>query len=270
MTTLAKILVIVLGLTVQICGIQVSAAEVSKTTVQNKDGSYISGILIRGQIQSGDARNFAAAVLKEKEVAVLLDSPGGDVREALLISSIVRELAMWTSVRRGMTCASSCFFIYLAGLGRGAQGAEEDGTLIQPPFAGRVGLHRPYLDNPQATSESMGKQRKVMQSISKYLEQSMVPRQLIEKMMSRASTDIYWMTHSDIRELGIWPPEFEELAIRKCEYQPMLQKMAVESGDPEVTAKAGRQMQCAGRLSGYLNKQGTKKLSEGWFPTFDF
>jgi hypothetical protein len=50
-----------------------------------------------------------------KRVYVSLDSPGGEVVEALNIGTIIRKMNFDTIVRGGKTCASACGLIWLAG-----------------------------------------------------------------------------------------------------------------------------------------------------------
>ena len=57
-----------------------------------------------------------------------------------------------------------------------------------------------------------------MRKVTSYLEYHIVPRRIIDLMMSRPSNDIYWLTDGDIDELGNFPPALEELYITKCGY----------------------------------------------------
>ena len=57
-----------------------------------------------------------------------------------------------------------------------------------------------------------------MKQVQIYLEAQMVPRRLIDLMMSRPSNDVYWLNSKDFQEFGEYRPEVEEFLINKCGY----------------------------------------------------
>jgi hypothetical protein len=101
-------------------------------------------ILIQSAIKKGDLIAFENALEKVERsaatrindipfVTVELNSPGGDVVEALGIGrAIYKNLAM-TMVRPGKECVSACVFIFVAGAVR------------TPDEGASIGLHRPLL-----------------------------------------------------------------------------------------------------------------------------
>ena len=48
------------------------------------------------------------------------------------------------------------------------------------------------------------------------LEANLIPRRLIDEMMSRPSNDIYWLSNDDLYELSKSPPALEQLYLSKC------------------------------------------------------
>jgi hypothetical protein len=180
---------------------------------------------LSGKIQKGDAEKLAKAltVARRFDTTLTLDSPGGDVEEALHIASLVKALHLHTAVGGGAICASACFFIFLAGDHRLALGILATGNAsITSPVAGYIGLHRPHLESGLAkeysSSDAELLQHGIMQKISDYLHNEDVPQRLIDLMMSRPSNDIYWMTQNDIDQLGEYSPSLEELLISRCGY----------------------------------------------------
>src|SRR5205823_451292 len=97
-----------------------------------------------------------------------------------------------TRVQPTKYCASACFFLFLAGVGRSATPAEfmqpdrqrrlesllGAGRFTAPGF---VGLHRPYLRNPKLDGSKLA----AMHGIRSYLERQMLSRRLVDLMMSR-------------------------------------------------------------------------------------
>ena len=55
-----------------------------------------------------------------------------------------------------------------------------------------------------------------MSEMRAYLVKAGVGHSLIDKMMSHASNDIYWLSAEDIRTLGNFSPGLEEQLISKC------------------------------------------------------
>ena len=190
-------------------------------------------VLLSGPIVEGDADRLIA--LQQRSLAVSgrplgylhLSSPGGSVAEAAKLGALVEVFRLIVDVPRGTSCASSCFFVFVA--------AEQ--RFAMAPYAGAVrgklGLHRPYLDPgaiDTASSSAGGAQRALMWQVKTYLSQRNVPQRLIDLMMTKSSRDIYWANDSDIVELGSFSPAHEEMVIAKCGRTP-------DSGNALASAK---------------------------------
>lgn len=172
-----------------------------------------------GKIRTGDATRFAGVVMRHAALikSVFLDSPGGDVGEAIKIGDIVRAARLDTYVQPNATCASACFFIWLNGANRAVvnwptENRKTGGT--SPP--GRLGLHRPYLTNFTESETSVKAQAKAMEGVRSYLTSKFVPFRLIDAMMARSSEDIYWVSQLDLNELGESSPDLQELYVARC------------------------------------------------------
>lgn len=198
------------------------ASDISILGSLPSDSNSNNLLLLSGEIQKGDSEKLAKAFMQAHPFAarLTLDSPGGDVEEALHIASLVKALHLQTWVAGGGTCASACFFIFLAGDNRIAAGTI-DGRMTIHSF-GYIGLHRPHLKlDPARRDGSIDAERRqhgVMQITSAYLRNEDIPQRLIDLMMSRPSDDIYWMTANDIEQLGNYSPGREELLISRCGY----------------------------------------------------
>lgn len=184
-----------------------------------RDGQVSGHVFdFKGPIVKGDAARLAAFISRHAGTieALNLDSPGGDVSEAVLMGEIIRAARLDAYVQPGRRCASACFFLWINGADRLAWGISDRTLPSGKPWLGNVGLHRPYLAEIQNTSTSVDEQGKVMRFVGEYLHRKMVPRRLIDLMMSRSSKEIYWLTDEDIAELGKSPPDLDELYIAKC------------------------------------------------------
>lgn len=167
---------------------------------------------IEGEITAGDYQKFLKLVSQKRGIRLNLNSKGGSLTEAIKIAELTNRLSLWTYVGKGDLCASACFFIWMNGEYRTANKFQTTGIQMN------IGLHRPYLSNPNADVSSTDTQQNVQRKTVVYLEERLVSRRLIDLMMSRASNEIYWITEADYHELGEYPPHIEELVISKCKY----------------------------------------------------
>ena len=93
-------------------------ALVAATTAQAAEIKQIGGdISITGMITPGDAAKFKA-IAANIGGTVILNSPGGYVAEAALISIQIRSQSYATRVPRRAKCNSACALIWLAGIRR--------------------------------------------------------------------------------------------------------------------------------------------------------
>jgi hypothetical protein len=191
----------------------------SSTPEEIQSNSYLQ---LSGEIKKGDAEKLAKVLMQAHPFGthLYLDSPGGDVNEALRIALLAKALHLDMVVAAGGTCASACFFIFLAGESHLAAGTID--RRMPKREAGYIGLHRPYLKSDpfkkSGSADAETRQHEVMKKTGTYLRDEDVPQRLIDLMMSRPSNDIYWMTQDDIDQLGSFSPGYEELLISRCGY----------------------------------------------------
>jgi hypothetical protein len=178
---------------------------------------------LTGEIKAGDAERIADLVAQQRSVLrIFVNSPGGDLSEALRIKDLVNGLHLSVNVARSGKCVSACFFIFLEGHTRFATGANVVAKLKSPEevdvVSGVVGIHRPYLKSPSGDIDGVKKQEALMRNAKDYLVSKMVPQYLIDEMMGRPSNDIYWLGERDLNLLNEFSAGDEEALISKCGY----------------------------------------------------
>lgn len=188
-----------------------------------------SKLNIVGEIRPGDAERVAQSAIeqvtmnKRKIASVRVNSPGGDVAEAIRIADLVAGMKPDVYVANGGVCASSCFLIFLAGYERIASWVRDDGSMPTPEKRasrfGLVGIHRPYLKTPSADLESVRKQEELMRRFRGHLASKQVPQYLVDEMMARPSNDIYWLRDRDLELIGPCSAGDEEALIARCGYK---------------------------------------------------
>jgi hypothetical protein len=138
---------------------------------------------VSGRIISGDAANFDKA-LKRGAVGVpttvFLNSPGGDVSEAINISQKIRALGLHTYIQSPDKCVSSCFFLFAAGVGRVAEAT----TFI--------GIHLPDNEKEMLNSQ-----------LFSYLAGWGVSAGIIDKLKATPSNRFTWLTEDDLLAMGV-------------------------------------------------------------------
>jgi hypothetical protein len=165
---------------------------------------------LSGQIFKGDYEKVAALLEANRPFlnVFALDSPGGDVDDALKIGRLLRKhlVETWAPIPfpiggalvvpgvvagdeklvslcsgPGCNCASACALIWFGGVAR----------------VGTVGLHRPSTGDPvfrqmSPSNASTGYRREV-DDIVAYLDEMEVPKSIVESMVNTSSDDLRWV-----------------------------------------------------------------------------
>lgn len=183
------------------------AADFSYQRMENGD----LVLEMRGQINAGDASKLKTLIANTTgsyldSPAFLVDSPGGDVNEAIAIADLIRQSGEPVWVNAGAECASACFLIYASAPLRAG--------------SGDVIIHRPYFDMTKITGESEAIASEAYQksiiSLRVFLQSRAIPDDLIDKMMQKTSNDGYLLTYPDKIRMGFMSPSITEVAIQKC------------------------------------------------------
>lgn len=190
-------------------------------------------------------------------------------KQGVLGQALVRDAHWNIDVRgHGKVCVSACFFIFIAGERRSATGA---GGILWPQAywdiePGLVGIHRPYLKDPNGNPESPKNQEALMRQVREYLNIAGVAQYLVDEMMSHPSNDVYWLKDRDLESLGTFSPGIEEALIANCGYKRSAQAVA-EARSKEVGAKVNF---CVAKFLGDRNfpiqTLYVAKLRSGWRP----
>ena len=99
--------------------------------------------LLRGEIVKGDLDKLASADLYGG--VLCLESPGGEINEALKIAEFIRSRSIGTRVPADATCASACALAFMAGGKLGSDSGE--GTVLDRAIhpTAKLGFHAPQL-----------------------------------------------------------------------------------------------------------------------------
>jgi hypothetical protein len=150
-------------------------------------------IHVGGQIKQGDAARFPKWVTDnikngDKIAGVSLDSPGGSVREALLLADGVKRTQVPTIVGAGETCVSACFLIFAAGKKR---------------FASKeayIGVHSLVIKGEGENLDAKGSTLDLARTATAKFS---VPPSIVGRMVATPPDKVYWLNRSDLAEMGV-------------------------------------------------------------------
>jgi hypothetical protein len=182
----------------------------------NPAGDYL---LMSGEITRGDVERLRAFVAANSQrvpsLLTVLDSPGGDLDEALRLAQAVRDLRFYVMVPPGFHCVSACFFIYVGAAQRDAWGMDTKGEPAQT-----LGVHRPRFDATETRGLTLEQAEKAHNAAfaraKQWLQGQFVPQALIDKLLSLPSSQVYWLSSQDIDAIGSRAPWFEEWLLARC------------------------------------------------------
>lgn len=191
--------------------------------------------------------------------ALLVNSPGGSVEEALRIANFVKQamIPVWVLGR----CESACFLILAAA--------------VERTLDGSIGVHRPYFADDAAQGMSPEETRRAYSELSsrfyRALEDYEVPRQIADKMRVYASTEMYYLNQSDKELLGRRQPWFEQLLISRCKLDKQresdfLRELTKRIAANETTWRAPEDFQeYSSKVQTCTNESTYKARSEAYF-----
>ncbi len=156
---------------------------------------------LAGTFDPGSAERFAAEVEARGEYVetVVLESPGGSVRDALAIGALVRERGFATRVEAGALCASSCPIVFAAGAER-----------IAGPDAA-IGVHQVYASAiaadahalAQAPGVAMAQAQEMTAEITRHLTASGVDPALWLHALETPPDRLYYFTAEEMSALNL-------------------------------------------------------------------
>jgi ATP-dependent protease ClpP protease subunit len=172
---------------------------------RNADGFTIE---VNGTINTGDATKFsadAAEITRHPHlwvdringtpyIVVMLNSTGGNVKEAMEIGRMVRHGSMSTFVEAGTECDSACALILVAGVRR--------------TVSGKIGLHRPTFDPKlfAGLSESTARDQynAMINRVRDYFINEMGGSlEAFRQMINTPSSSIRYLTSYELYDLGL-------------------------------------------------------------------
>ncbi|XHC39504.1 hypothetical protein ABWH89_09545 [Hoeflea alexandrii] len=148
-----------------------------------------------GSIDPGAAGRFAEEIAARGEYVkeVTLNSPGGSVSDALVMSTLIREKGLNTRVATKALCASSCPLVFAGGV---AREAEEDAIL---------GVHQVFngsQDQPSPEQAMSGAQSTTAR-IARHLDEMGIANGLWLHALETPPDRLYYLTPEEMTEFKL-------------------------------------------------------------------
>lgn len=203
----------------------VTAADIS---------AHQRGVLIQGEIQSGDYARLVQFLRQPGNYepfsrAVFLDSPGGDLVEAMQISNLLEKNHSYTLVMSGALCHNACFVLWMSGVTRYLSERAELGVRRASPKVVGGG-------DPSTWKYSSVTARRM----DSHLSSLGVPPALLRKISATTSSGMFiirprWLIEQQLLIATSYRPEFFDAAQVECGGEPFseIMKSNAPGGDDE-------------------------------------
>jgi hypothetical protein len=191
------VLVALLAFTRIGCAMDFSITHTNAFSVSGKEGQF-GYVLMRGEIRPGDYDKLIGFSINNNvnflAYNFILESPGGDIAEALAIGRFLKSIYAQVVVGPQFgRCASACFIILASAVDRAS-------------IAGFIGIHRPYVEPERlralTLAEAEREETNTLLDAEKYLHALKVPSAIVDEMFSKSSTDIHWLSDDELEQLG--------------------------------------------------------------------
>jgi hypothetical protein len=151
-------------------------------------------VLLEGTIQAGDAERIQKqlSALEPMPEGVFLNSPGGSVRDALVLGRALRQMGMTTALRSGDICYSACPYLLAAGTSRTIP--EDASVGVHQHFFGENTLLPTFL----AVEDIQRGQGEVME----YLDQMGIDPLVMRHALATPSDEIYLLLPEELESYG--------------------------------------------------------------------
>lgn len=195
-----------------------------------------------GQIEKGDLEKYKIAAKKyhvftalgtTKYDTICLNSNGGSLSEALLISKYSLKHVIGTVVAEDEACLSACALIFMTGrhVGEG-----EAGLNRKLHFKGTLGLHRPSIVLDRSKKYNLNSVElafdTAIDSVIEFIkignipkpwsEKPIIPADLLKKAFERKGNNFYYI--DDINKIGRW--DIEVIGIEEKKYPKFSKEQA--------------------------------------------
>ena len=167
-----------------------------------RDESHCITLAFIGEIRTGDLQRLEARIraieaplsgtTKMRVGKLHLNSPGGNIHEAMKIGRMVRGRQIGTVVTSDSSCASACVLLLAAGVHRFSFGKVLIHSFYSPAMLGSGDYDK--------TSKMLDK---VANEVEAYLKEMRIPRNLLDAMLQVPHTTVHDLSDQELFAFGL-------------------------------------------------------------------
>jgi hypothetical protein len=173
------------------------------------------GVVIRGEIKRGDFDRFKQFVLEEDVLQgyanqIWLNSPSGDVVEAMRFADLFDKSSATVSVGPYSKCYSACVIMFAGAASR----------TIHP--AGELGVHRLILKSDEiAYAREKALVVQASEDVYAYLIRQGISQEIVTRMRETPASEMFVFDFFDLRRLrSLDNPAFLDIVEKRCGRMP--------------------------------------------------
>jgi hypothetical protein len=238
----SRLLVPVVAALLLLSGTPARSAEFSVVRGGKEYGGL--GVAIRGEINRGDFDRFKQFLLRDDALKgyanqVWLNSPGGDVVEAMRFADLFDKSSATAYVGPYSKCYSACVFMFAGAASR----------TIFP--LGELGVHRLILKSDEV---AYAREKAVVLQASEeayaYLIRQGIPQDIVTKMRETPASEMFVVDFLDVRRRSLDNPAYVDIVEKRCGRMPPEGSLSPTDTalDGEKLASLRKWVDCRGQL----------------------
>ena len=168
-------------------------------------------LVLSGEIKSGDYEFVRKTIISKNIRSVLLNSGGGDVKEALKIATFFREAGVTTHLPKRSVCASACVLLFAGGVIRTADNSSKIGVHVGSGVLNETALelfdeiYSKHGKKGFALIASFAEQNAARFTLEQtfFLLKSGVSLRLLEKTIDVHHLEVLWLSQAEARDFNL-------------------------------------------------------------------
>jgi hypothetical protein len=156
-------------------------------------GEGVRFLLVSGEFVADDRLDeFARAITEHGAIAVIFDSPGGNLYSAMEHGRVLRSLQVGTLQLRNLLCASACSLAFLGGVQRYAE-------------PGSIAVHRSFFSDEYTggRDQAVADVQAITADVLAYLKEMDVDPELLQLAFQYDSSDMRFLSGSEMARMRV-------------------------------------------------------------------
>lgn len=177
-----------------------------------------------------DLSGFVAVVRVHRAVAVIFNSPGGNVFKAMELGRLIRSEGLYTIQSRGSECSSACALAFLGGVQRFAQ-------------PGSIGVHRSSFKDTRGISvdDAVSQVQRLTADIMAYIAEMGADPALLQLALQYDSADMRYLSLSEMAQF--------RMTTESSSSGDLVERPVVTERPPTTPPLSRRPLHASGRFS---------------------